>query len=293
MDGVCCAYPGENGTCCTSTGKSCCPPSKPLYLYDGSCVVCDDVTQTRVNVVHLRPDSIDPCQRCQNRVEQGAVHDLISWCVAPCPTDNPIRSYDGTCYPCDSEELIQMGDWMNYHVYSVETCYQCPNRVMWFRYCAPACPDGTVAQDGQCVCPEAQPLLDINGVCHDCSEENSFAIGNFESSKCADTCDGSSEDRPLRKSYSGGNKKWCAKADCGAGNTYNNVYSCVSCAQESNFNVANNTTDKARCEADCAGVRYLDGTTCKKCPSGDNATALTEAQCQACGLVWSDDSCGE
>ena len=285
VDGVCCAYPGDNGTCCLAGGKACCPPAKPLMLRDGSCVSCGETDKTLL--VYGEGELERLCNRCPGRKFMHAWHDGLGYCTAPCPSDKPVQSYDGKCYACTDPTLVPVTDGMNFRLFN-DTCSKCPNRAMWFRWCAPACPDGTMAQDGKCVCPNDQPLLDINGVCHTCLEENSFEIGNFEQQKCSQICDGNSESRVARIAYNGWNKRYCAKADCGVGKTYDNVYNCVSCQQATDFKVANT----AKCEIDCIGVRYLDNTTCKKCPEPNQASNLTETQCQACGLTWNNDRCG-
>ena len=290
VDGVCCAYPGENGTCCDENGEYCCPPDKPLYTLYGECVACDDVSSERQTAVKEDALNWQPCKRCSNRIYRNRGSAYEGWCVLKqCPANKPVQSYNGLCYPCDYPNNIDQGVTFAAKSYT-ETCHLCSSRFVYAdKWCAPTCPEGTIDTNGICGCPENAPIMDNTGRCHTCGEDSSFYLENSDSKTCAQICDGHSTDRPSRISFGGWNKRYCAKADCGVGKTYDNVYNCVSCQQTADFKVANTV----KCETDCVGVRYLDGTTCKKCPSGDNAVALTEAQCQACGLVWNDDSCGE
>ncbi len=290
VDGVCCAYPGDNGTCCDENGEYCCPPDKPLYTLYGECVACDDVSSERQTAVKQDALNWQPCKRCLNRIYRNKGFSYEGWCVLKqCPSNTPVQSYNGLCYPCDYPNNINQGVTFAAKSYT-ETCHLCSSRFVYAdKWCALTCPEGTIDTNGICGCPENAPIMDNTGRCHTCGEDSSFYLENSDSKTCAQICDGHSTDRPSRISFGGWNKRYCAKADCGVGKTYDNVYNCVSCQQTADFKVANTAN---KCEIDCIGVRYLDNTTCKKCPKPNQASNLTETQCQACGLTWNNDRCG-
>ena len=290
VDGYCCDNPKGDGTCCASDGTACCPPATPLYLKNGTCVVCDDYT---IKLEVYQNQKGGPCSRCSNRAYFNAGYSYIGWCIPnKCPADKPLMNYTGICYECSDSTNVTIGDITTKKA-KPENCLACDNRVLWNEYyCTLECPDPSqTIVDGVCTCPADKPLEDKNGICHACTDNNILLWpSNNHHKKCITACG-----NRLFKTASG-YEITCindAEESCDEGYFYT-MGKCVSCEVSNQYLKAyeyteNSSYETYNCEEDCPGKRYLNGVYCYKCPS--DKSKLTETQCSACLGYWDGTTC--
>ncbi len=283
-DDIHCDNPNPNGdgTCCDENGENCCPPDKPLYTRYGGCVTCDDVSTTKETEIFAPSRQL--CNRCANRMYRNIGINNIGYCILKqCPDDKPVQSFSGQCYPCDYDGFIEQNHTFTSQFFS-ETCSMCSNRFVHNGGCAIGCPDNTILKDQVCTCNDEYPVMDKDGNCHACSEDDPIAVGfrQLNRNTCS-LCDGTSG-KEKRRLYTPDVNQWgfCAKEQCPQNDMiHNGKGECHSCSASYDIEMkVYNSTSPDDCAADCNGVRYLDGTTCKKCPTDTSAlTPEQQAQC--------------
>ena len=118
-------------------------------------------------------DSIVSGLCCTHVGENGECCDSNNKC---CPADKPLRDKDGNCYACDDETQVNVEG-------TVENCAVCSNRLVSGskKYCVLKC--GLKGTSN-----ENKPLMDTDGKCHTCDEENAINVAgiNDNCSKCPD-----------------------------------------------------------------------------------------------------------
>ena len=93
-------------------------------------------------------------------------------CYPACPTGKPLRGTDGECHDCDWDGIVKFSETPN---------------------CLTVCPKRGKSgkNDEYCSlveCPSTKPLMDKDGKCHACDEENAINVTgiNDNCSKCPD-----------------------------------------------------------------------------------------------------------
>ena len=292
----CCAYPGENGTCCDENSENCCPPDKPLIDQNGKCWACDE--EQAIPITWWTEPKKEICDRCTNRVYMRG-----SWrshlCALKCPDEMPLMDSRGGCHACDeSTEMI------NVHGI-VDSCYKCPGirflgegDTNWANGCWRCDTDTqsirfgvTVSKDkqkegcdacqnritsiggrGYCAKPCVSGDMDNFGQCHDCSDPDGYEVyGLPQEYTC--TCSnrfvikGSANATPYCARYCDDKKQFL-----------DSTGKCHTCDDPTESIVVFGIPDQCQI---CAGTRYLDRNYyCKSCP--EDISSLTPAQQEQC-----------
>lgn len=144
-EGPYCCNVKNNGMCCNAHNQ-CCPYYKPLIDRNGNCFTCDYASSLDVTGV------TDNCNVCTERELVG------NKCMMKCPADKPLRSSYGECFSCETPSPVNV-------VWVSDNCQVCPNRTLTpnKQNCAHKCGTG-ISFD--------KPIMDKNGTCHSCDEEN-------------------------------------------------------------------------------------------------------------------------
>ena len=140
-----------------------CPPEKPLLAgLDDNGPNCHSCTEE--GRVYVGTD--DRCsEACSNRYKHG------NYCYY-CPPDKPLMDLDGTCHACDDESIVEIHGSLSSDYLPCEAV--CSKRQQ---------------KDGYCYyCPPDKPLVDSNGGCHACSEEEDVAQGPYPNLLCSEVC---------------------------------------------------------------------------------------------------------
>ena len=272
----CCSHQGENGTCCDSKGKNCCPPDKPLMDKNGICHACEE------NSVFKIDQLTQNCNRCSNRIYRNAGYGYIGWCAPKtCPADKPVMGYDGVCHGCD--ETVEIRDTTGGAGSSV-TCSACPkNGIFDDKFCM-KCPNNMVRTNGICTCPAGSMMGYTNGTagnptCYSCDSDNLKAIAYWmrNPNQPCSACPNRMVVFPNVYYY-----YYCALKTCPNGYIHNRYGSCVSCSTD-RIEIKPSTLDIS-CSA-CDITHYTEGNYCLKCPGKNSSAweALTpeqQAECQ-------------
>lgn len=231
-----CCPSTKNGMCCDENGENCCPWNRPLADKSGNCYACSYENGVDVKGVE------DNCNACSNREIIATVNSTAA-CAIKCPSDKPLRDYNGKCHGCDETSGFPMlGSTTS------QCVLKCPDRHLVRHYCAPKCDDGYVQNTyGNCVkceivnyaeingapldrcelcgedftlytdpalcirdCPEGQ-FRAGDGVCYDCDDETVYRMeGLVKNSYCEQACPGIRVIVPYYESNKAASK-WCAK----------------------------------------------------------------------------------
>lgn len=275
VGGALCAYPDGNGNCCDSKGQNCCPPDKPIMGKNGTCYGCDE------NEVIEVDEKTQTCSRCANRTYRTARRIYVGWCIPDeCPSETPLMSYTGKCYPC--ETAVYMRDGISSGVGNTAACAVCPESALFDDRICIQCPDNMIVQDGNCICSEgymagypSNNYTAVSATCHSCGTDNLNAIvytKNNTQNPCS-ACSNRIIVQPQINYY-----YYCALETCPDGYMHDRYGHCKSCTQNADINFKPSSLTNSCSE--CGGMRYTDGNYCKKCPV--DTSGLTEEQQTEC-----------
>ncbi len=131
---------------------------KPLRDTSGNCYACSEVGRVLVKD--------NPCEEvCSERYKYG------NYCYY-CPPEKPLMDTNGNCYACDDASDVQIRVLLSSIYLPCEGI--CPDRQQSGSYCY--------------YCPPDKPLVDSNGGCHACSEEEDIAQGPYPNLLCSEVC---------------------------------------------------------------------------------------------------------
>ena len=251
---------------------------------NGICYGCDENVEMLVNQLSHK------CNRCSNRSYRNAGYSLVGWCVpSGCPSDKPVMSNNGVCYPCGTNVAVRN---MTSGVGSVQSCSQCPSQSVFDDYMCMMCPSNMVVEDGVCTCEEGfvagyannnadNTYRSLVPTCHSCASTNLNAIAYWygNTTNPCSACPDRMIVRPYVHYY-----HYCALKTCPTGYMHNRYGHCVSCSGSNNIEAKPSSLTNACSE--CGGLRYTDGNYCKKCPAQGTAAwnSLSDTQRAECSV---------
>lgn len=143
-----------------------CPQEMPL-LEQNECFSCSETKNLSITEKE--------CEQCPNRKFVYSEQLQHGECILPCPSDKPLKSWDGTCFSCDEKKVVTLETWCNFDV----DCDVCPNRTILHSI------GGNIPSILNC--PPDKPLMDSHGVCHSCSTPQ-FIDVRWNSNLCSTVC---------------------------------------------------------------------------------------------------------
>ena len=143
-----------------------CPQETPL-LEQNECFSCAEIKNLSV--------SKKKCEQCSNRKYIYSKQLEYGECILPCPSDKPLKRWDGVCFSCDEEKVVALETWCNFDV----DCNVCPNRTILHAI------GGNIPSILNC--PSYRPLMDSHGMCHSC-ETTQYIDVRWNSYLCSKIC---------------------------------------------------------------------------------------------------------
>lgn len=204
---------------------------KPLSDIGGKCYDCDER-----KLVDVRFITHDGCEVCSNR-------QLIEkLCALECPSDKPVRDWDGHCRACEENEPF----YFNGYSPLAQACVSvCPKRVQNGNY------NSACSYDlcGHGIFKD-KPLTGYNGVCYSCDESSNVNVVNVSHEGC-DMCD----NRYLSGAY--------CLLDCPSDKPVRDINgTCRSCYDTESFHFKGHTDFMQACLSKCPNrVKNGDGDT--------------------------------
>ena len=225
---------------------------KPLYDGTLNCYACDE-PQSLMNAYGC-------LSACPNRVE---IYDGDSfWCALDgCPSNKPLRDYNGNCHACDTSSVIYVSD--------AAACSVCSERILDKNKCMLPCS------------PE-QKLIGSNGICYDCNVKTIVDVANpTDCSVC--------ENRTVVTQY--GVRHSCYKNCPPETPLMDNFGNCYECDYQSTVSMY----DPVKETCNSCENRYLKYSQCYRNCDGDKPITSSTGTCYACdynGQVTVDASKG-
>lgn len=143
-----------------------CPQEAPL-LKQNKCFSCSEIQNLSI--------SEKECNKCPNRKYIYSKELEHGECILPCPSDKPLKRWDGECFSCDEEKVVALETWCNFDI----DCNVCPNRTILYAAGGnvPSIPN----------CPFDRPLTDSHGICHSCDTPQYIDV-RWNSALCTKIC---------------------------------------------------------------------------------------------------------
>ncbi|MBQ8482633.1 MAG: hypothetical protein IJ532_08925 [Alphaproteobacteria bacterium] len=135
----------EIWTFSANNGK--CPQEAPL-LEQNKCFSCFEIQNLSI--------SEKECDKCPNRKYIYSKQWKHGECTLPCPSNKPLKRWDGKCFSCDEKKAVALETWCNFDI----DCDVCPNRTILYSV------GGNIPSILNC--PPNKPLMDSHGVCYSC-----------------------------------------------------------------------------------------------------------------------------
>ncbi len=115
------------------------------------------------------------CGYCQHKENNTCVADVA--CDNGCPGDKPMKNSAGSCLPCSYERgtLIDLTE-----------CQKCSNRIMSYNgYCFPCDSDSGIMTNDEAECAKcSNRFMGANGICQHCNISGSVATDAQECGRC-------------------------------------------------------------------------------------------------------------
>lgn len=143
-----------------------CPQKYPL-LQQGKCFSCSEIRNLTI--------SEEECNKCPNRKFVYSKQWKHGECTLPCPSDKPLKRWDGVCFSCDEKKVVALETWCNFDI----DCDVCSNRTIIHAI------GGNIPSVLNC--PSDRPLIDSHGICHSC-ETTQYVDVRWNKNFCTKTC---------------------------------------------------------------------------------------------------------
>jgi len=162
-----------------------CPHDAPLRAWLQGCYACSDtdyyaqfetkncdVCPNRIKVKNKMGEA-----RCEIQIDQSDSNVVVAK-DDKCPTNIPLKRWDGCCFSCDTNDTIALDSKCNDKWGTCE--YVCPNREIVYQV------GGNPSSFLKC--PDATPLRDSNGKCQACDAGWDINMKFQDTTKCESIC---------------------------------------------------------------------------------------------------------